>query len=287
MEIAKKRRATMPLPILDPNLRVGWEPDTPSSDSILRAFMTNWIKLAEVENRSHAGRSLVRDELVAFDLGRPGGFTNIVFFQTPTFPDRFDEVAAALDDFFSFTKGGPTGEVVIFSPWITPDLRPYGWNLMGHPPLMLRAAGGELPPLPDGLRIEEVRSEESLRHFEQVMIRGFPFEELIGLAPGSTFSPRMLEYDHLKVWLGWDGDQPVAGALASVDEGINHVHAIATVPEARRRGYGAALTWQATLADPALPSVLIASDDGRPVYQKMGYLPLFRFTGWWRSRPGA
>ena len=147
----------MPLPILDPNLRVGWEPDTPSSDSIVRAFLTNWSNLTATEIAAHGGRSLIRDDFAAFDTGRPAGFVNIVFFLAPFFPEGTDEIVAALDAFFGFTSGGTTGEVYIFSPWLTPDLRPAGWNLMGHPPIMLRAAGGELPTIPAGLRVEEVR----------------------------------------------------------------------------------------------------------------------------------
>ena len=277
----------MPLPILDSNMRAGWEPDTPSSDSILRGFLTNWSNLTETEIAAHGGQSLIRDDLAAFDVGRPAGFANIILFLTPFFPEGTDEIATTLDDFFGFTCGDKTGEVYIFSPWLTPDLRPAGWSLMGHPPIMLRAAGGEMPSLPDGLRIEEVRTESSLHAFEQVVIRGFPLEELTSFSPGSVFSTAILDNERTSLWLGWDCEQPVSAALTRVDEGINHVHLIATVPEARRRGFGTALTWQATLTDPSLPSVLIASDEGRLVYEKMGYLSLFRFTGWRRARPGA
>jgi hypothetical protein len=48
----------------------------------------------------------------------------------------------------------------------------------------------------------------------------------------------------------------------------------------RGRGFGAAITWAATLAQPELPAVLIASDDGRPVYERMGYATICRFTLW-------
>lgn len=60
---------------------------------------------------------------------------------------------------------------------------------------------------------------------------------------------------------------------------------VATVPEARRRGFGEALTWQAALAEPGLPAMLLSSDPGRPVYERMGFLPLFRSTLWYRDRP--
>src|SRR6478735_6112325 len=262
----------MPLPFLDSNMRAGWEPDTPSSDSILRGFLTNWSNLTETEIAAHGGQSLIRDDLAAFDVGRPAGFANIILFLTPFFPEGTDEIATALDDFFGITRGDKTGEVYIFSPWLTPDLRPAGWHLMGHPPILLRAAGGALPPIPTGLGVEEVRTAASLHAFEQVVIRGFPMEEMASLSPGSAFAASILDDERMRLWLGWEGEQPVSVALTSVEEGINHVHLVATVPEARRRGYGAALTWLATLADPTLPSVLIASDEGRPVYEKMDYL---------------
>ena len=48
--------------------------------------------------------------------------------------------------------------------------------------------------------------------------------------------------------------------------GVNQGEMVATGPDARGRGYGAAVTARATFADPGQPAVLIASDDGRPVY---------------------
>jgi hypothetical protein len=44
------------------------------------------------------------------------------------------------------------------------------------------------------------------------------------------------------------------------------------------------MTWPATLADAEAPSMLIASDLGRPTYERMGYLPMARFTLWAGAR---
>jgi hypothetical protein len=38
------------------------------------------------------------------------------------------------------------------------------------------------------------------------------------------------------------------------------------------------------VADADAPSMLIASDLGRPTYERMGYLPMARFTLWAGSR---
>ena len=86
-------------------------------------------------------------------------------------------------------------------------------------------------------------------------------------------------------WVGWVEGDPVACSAAWVEHGINNVTLVATVPDARRRGYGEALTWHAALADPALPSMLLSEDIARPVYERMGYLPLLRLTLWYRGRP--
>ena len=60
--------------------------------------------------------------------------------------------------------------------------------------------------------------------------------------------------------------------------GLVEVDWVATLPDARGKGYGTALTWRAVEVAPDLPAVLIASDDGQPVYEKMGFLRLMRVT---------
>ena len=51
----------------------------------------------------------------------------------------------------------------------------------------------------------------------------------------------------------------------------------------RGKGIGEALTWAATLADPSRPAMLMASDSGRPIYERMGYIPILRLTLWFSS----
>ncbi|MGH2558286.1 MAG: GNAT family N-acetyltransferase [Thermomicrobiales bacterium] len=274
----------MPVMTLDPKLRAGWEPDTPVTDSLLRRFLVNWTTAQEASGIPSGGRALRRDDLAAVDLGRPADFNNVATLLSPLFPADVDEVVTALDDFYGFSTGDKTGTAYLFCPWPTPDLRPHGWNLLGHLPLMLRPAGGELPPPPPGLRIEEVRDEESLRAFEIAIVRGFSSTEPEAQASGTMFSASTLTDDRERRWVGWEEDRPVSAAATFVAAGINDVTLVATVPEARRRGYGAALTWRATLADPTLPSLLIATEEGQTVYERMGYMSLFRFTLWSHDR---
>jgi hypothetical protein len=274
----------MPATVLDPQHRAGWEPDTPGTDSLLRAFQLNWIASIESQGLPLGARSMRRDDFAAVDVGCPSLGGNVATLLAPLFSQNVDEVVDALDDFYRFSAGGHTGTVVLFSFWPPPDLRPHGWSLVEHPPLMLRPTGGAVPPPPPALRIEEVRNEASMRAFELAIVRGFSSPELEALGPGATFSPEMAADSRQRLWVGWEEDQPVSAASAFVAEGINDVTLVATVPESRRRGYGEALTWRATLADPALPSLLISTEEGQPMYEHMGYVSLFRLTLWKRDR---
>ncbi|MGH2615199.1 MAG: GNAT family N-acetyltransferase [Thermomicrobiales bacterium] len=276
----------MPVSVLDPNLRAGWEPDTSVEDSLLRRFLVNWTDSIEAHGLPAGGRRLRRDDLAAVDMGRPSFGGNVATLLAPLFPEDVDEVTAVLDDFYRFSESRYSGTAYLFSPWPTPDLRSHGWILLGYEPLMLRPPGGAAPPEPPGLRIEDVRDEETLLAFELAMVRGFESPELEAQGPGAVFASGILGDDRLRLWVGWEEDRPVSAAATFVAAGVNNVILVGTVPEARRRGYGAALTWRATLADPELPALLLATDEGRPVYERMGYLSLFRFVVWSRERPG-
>lgn len=275
----------MPRRGIDPHLRAGWEPDTPVTDSLLRRFLDNWTTSLEAQALPLGGRSRRRDDFAAVDVGRPSVGANVVTLLAPLFSADVGAVGAALTDFYGFATKDTSGTVFLFSPWPTPDLRPHGWTLVEHQPFMLRPAGGVAPPPPPGLRIEEVRNDEGLRAFAVAILRGFALQELDGHEPGAAFSADMLADHRQRLWVGWEADRPVSAAAAFVAAGITNVTLVATVPEARRRGYGAALTWRATLADPTLPAVLLATEEGRPVYEHIGYMALFRFTLWSRDRP--
>jgi hypothetical protein len=61
----------MPIRVLDPTLRAGWEADTPTTDSLLRGFLVNWTLSIEAHGAPLGSRVLRRDDLAAVDIGRP------------------------------------------------------------------------------------------------------------------------------------------------------------------------------------------------------------------------
>jgi hypothetical protein len=275
-----------PGPAPGPTLETGWLPTTPVGDTYLRRFLLNWAGMSASTARMLGGES--RD-LPAVRLADSA--SSVVFFNCATLmrPLSAETAAATLDEiaaFFAFDDSSRRGEALLVSAWPTGNLCPFGWNLMGHPPLFILPTGAVPRSAPYDLEIKEVRNLEALYAWERVAIEGYPLDALAGAHPGSVTSESWLKEPRLRLWVGWVGNHPVSACSAWTEHGINDVTLVATVPDARGRGYGEALTWHAARADPSLPSMLISSDDGRSIYERMGFLPLQRITLWYRSRPG-
>ena len=145
-------------------------------------------------------------------------------------------------------------------------------------------APGRPPPLPAGVAVHEVHDAATLAVAERVLVEGYPMPELAPMRAGELLGPALLG-GGVQVWLGYVDGEPAAMAVSLRHAGALLVEHVATLPAARGRGAGSAVTWAATLADPDLPATLLASDDGRPVYERMGYLALERWTAW--LRPGS
>jgi hypothetical protein len=252
-------------------LETGWFADTPVDDTLTRQFVIADGEWMEACARV-AGQVMLRtDDFVVVDDHSPHMLANTGVLLRPVAPDRADVVAADLLRFFD----GPGGPFSLFCPW--PTNLP-GLVVAGYPPLLLRVPGGERTPTPLELSIEEATTAEALADYEQVLVDGFPLEELQPWRPGVVFHPATLQVPGTRFFVGRVDGRPVSVAMSILGSGVNHVEFVATLPDARGRGYGAAVTWEATLAEPDIPAMLIATDMGRPVYERMGYVPLNRWT---------
>ena len=87
--------------------------------------------------------------------------------------------------------------------------------------------------------------------------------------------------DHFPV-LGLAGDKPVCSAAVLMVDGYRYVVMVATHPEHQRRGYASAAMRHALDVSARVhgerPTVLHASDAGRPVYERMGYTTIATHT---------
>ena len=259
-------------------LETGWDEGTARTDTLLRAAVLSHADAFEHVVRSRGGR-IERDAGLAMaDSGSPSFFFNTVFVLRPPEDGSFDGILERAERFFDARPGGAA---LLFSPWPVPRLSAR-WELIGHPPVMFRPGGSSAlatpPPLPEDLRIDEVADDELLSAFEAVLVNGFPMEELQPPYPGCVMDGRVLDSGSFHCWVGSVGRRPVAASAAYFTDDLVLVAWVATLGEHRGRGYGRAVTWAAVREAPRLPAALLASDPGRPVYERLGFLPLARLT---------
>ncbi len=257
------------------HLTDGWEPETAADDTLKRQAVqvhASWaVAVGQALGRPWAATA----RWVGARVGDRGALTNpVVLLQPPR--DDIAGLLAEVDDVIT-----PPAPYLLLSPFPTPDLHGHGLELLGHPPLMVRFPAPRERPQADGVELWEVTDAAGLEVAERVLVEGYPMPELQPLAAGDLLAPGLLA-GPTRVWVAAVDGEPAAVACAHQHAAATLVEYVAALPTARGRGAGAAVTWAATLADPDLPAVLVASDDGRPVYAAMGYLALERWTAWLR-----
>lgn len=255
------------------HLTTGWEADLDSSDTLLRQFMLSNADRNESMATLVGGRSLRSDAFAAADPASPAMFDNAAVLLQPPAAIDLDEAVTTITSFFPRER-----PMVFLSAFPTPDLSRFGLELMGHPPLMFRPVGGTPPPPPEGLEIVAVDDRSTLADFVTTLADAYPMPE----ASGTALADERVLDGAIRFFVGYVDGRPVSTSGAHIGHGINDVEWVSTRREHRGRGIGAALTWSATVADPTLPAVLISSDDGQGVYERMGYVRLLRLTMWHR-----
>ncbi len=177
------------------------------------------------------------------------------------------------------------GQVFVSDSFGGLDLTPLGWRLGVTQPWMLREPPQPAPVLPAGLRIAPVGTPEEVATFERTIFTAADGNP--DWAPRGSVHPAATSLDvaGLTLLLAWLDGRPVGTALAAVDSRVVQVSAVSVLPEARRRGIGAALTQAAATLAPELPAVLSATRMGHGVYAGLGYRDAGSRALWGRVLP--
>jgi ribosomal protein S18 acetylase RimI-like enzyme len=151
--------------------------------------------------------------------------------------------------------------------------------------MLLDAPLPETPLAPDA-RLGMVHDVAGVRDFASVSARAYA---PIGMPPDTTTrifsSPERVLRPHVLSVLAWLRDAPVAAAQAILSHGIAGIYWVGTVPEARKRGLAEACTRRvgnAAFERGARCVVLQASQQGEPIYRRMGYREICRYAWWVR-----
>ena len=257
-------------------LESGWLADTPVEDSLLRRFVHNQADVNELLALALGGRRDRTDDVFLTDGGSPVGYFNQAIPARPVL-DVTDPVLDTIDAFFAATQNPTT----LLSIWPTPDLSDRGWRLGGHPMMVVRSPTPIEHDPPADVDVRVAAQPGDFATAERVAIEGYPLEEARGMPAGALFAPTVAEAG-LAVRLGLLDGEPVAAGNRFIAHGLVNLCFAATMPAARRRGVWEALVWARVGDAPTLPAVAYTSDHSRPGFERMGFLPLTRFTLWVR-----
>lgn len=134
-------------------------------------------------------------------------------------------------------------------------------------PYMWRALDGMQEAPPPSLRIDRVHDKRGLAAYDS-------FDAARGRPPEWSVATAMLPVPGCSLWLGWEGEEPVARAMAVATGPVGMIHNVVVQERFRRRGYGRAITARAALAcaEAGASSVCLgASRMGYPLYLGMGF----------------
>jgi ribosomal protein S18 acetylase RimI-like enzyme len=133
---------------------------------------------------------------------------------------------------------------------------------------------------PKGLEIDVVADERTLRDWVDVWL--FPLSEDARQMFRDRLSHRALSRDGpWRYYVGRLDGRPVATVERFAGAGVVSIQYVVTLPEARRRGIGAAMTRHAMTDARHLGyhvAVLTASPDGVGIYRRLGFREYCRFT---------
>jgi GNAT superfamily N-acetyltransferase len=148
---------------------------------------------------------------------------------------------------------------------------------------MTGMAGDILPLKAPGhraLRFERVLDDSTIQHFGQLNCIAYdvPVETSLSLVKEHT-----LWHERAYGFVAYEGDTPVSTATAIINQDCIFLFLVATVPEARRKGYGEAVVRHALQtayeATGISRTVLHATEAGYPLYFRLGYHPTVKFMG--------
>ena len=162
----------------------------------------------------------------------------------------------------------------------TPDVEPQGMAIY-------LSALSENYPVAGDFHIRVVRDAESFGEWGRTAIAGFGVPVATGQPLVDLIAAAGLELP-FRHYTGYLDGKPVATSSLFLGAGVAGVNDVATLPEARRRGIGAAMTAAPLRDAQALgyrAGTLQATDMGLPVYERMGFRKLCDIEHYMWKRP--
>jgi hypothetical protein len=144
----------------------------------------------------------------------------------------------------------------------------------------------QVAPVPGEHEIRKVSDAAGLADHVAAAVEGFgmPREWLLEL-----MGEAILDDPAISIYVGYTEGRPVTTGLGAITGRTIGVYNISTVPEARQRGYGAAMTMRVVddgVAAGCDVAILQASEMGKPIYERLGFRTVVEYLGYADPAPG-
>lgn len=175
-------------------------------------------------------------------------------------------------------------------PSVDRAIRSAGLSLLfSWPAMAMRVDDVPERPLPQGVRVEQVRdAQDAAAIFSVETALMDPADIDDGSEIAAFYAAGSYGVEGAQAFVAWEGDRPVGIASAHLREGAIGIFGVGVVPDARRRGIASALSVIAARAFPADLAWLHATEMARTVYERLGFREVAEWEVWIRSdRTGA
>jgi GNAT superfamily N-acetyltransferase len=167
----------------------------------------------------------------------------------------------------------------------TLDLGPHGFQPRFRMPVMVRPANtAPLRARESPGPVTVAHEAETLATAEWIARAVFPPARVDEEMLGRTLPERVLDVPGWQVWLGRRAEVPAGAAFTYHDGASLGVYQVATLPEHRGHGVARAMMERIVAEHPDVPITLTATDQGRPLYERLGFHVVSESV-WWVPTP--
>ena len=268
--------------------------DDRSSSDLMKALASNMVAFWSAYGRGDGCTLKTTPKVIWFYTGIQAALFNGVIFAKMEHDDlkpTVDLLQSKIDE-----VGAPA--LWWLGPHSTPEnlgglLEQHGLQKTGETPGMAvnLAALDSKPKTIENFHLEVVSDAESQALWARIAATGTGFSDTATQQLAKLEATLIdSQYKAQKRYIGFFDEDPVATSALVLDSGVAGIYAVATIPEARRKGIGQLMTVTPLLEARQMGyrvGILQASAMGYPIYERIGFQEVCVFQIYLQTKKGS